>query len=137
MSGSGRGRGDDRGQRNGRGGGRQGRGRKSSGTTENIRGACYQLGDSVFQYNQTGAADKLKTSMRKIVTYVGSLHGQDIANELENRKELVIDKPTHTQQQLDQHALDVLTRNETHKRMTETRKRVLGYSYWNQGQSGP
>ncbi len=125
MSVFGRGRGDDRGQRNGRGGGRQGRGRRPSAITTNVKGACPQLNDNVFDYNRTGAADKLKTSMKKIVTYVGTHHGPDIAKELQNRKELVIDKPTHTQAQLAQHALDRVTRNETHTRMTQTRQQII------------
>jgi len=43
----------------------------------------------------------------KIVHHVGTIYGQDISNELQNRTTVVIDKPEHDQAILDQHALRV------------------------------
>jgi hypothetical protein len=107
MSGrGGRGRGN-RGHRDGNRGGRsRGRGRGNSYASTAVakhKGLCAALGNHVFDYGQKGAADQMRTTWEKIVHHVGTIYGHDISNELQNRKTLKIDEPTHTQAVLDKH----------------------------------
>jgi hypothetical protein len=108
MSGrGGRGRGN-RGNRDGNRGGRsRGRGRGtsySSAAAPKHKGLCAALGNHVFDYGQKGAADQMRTTWEKIVHHAGTIYGHDISNELQNRKTLTIEEPTHTQAVLQKHA---------------------------------
>ena len=94
MSGRGRaGRGHGRG-----GAGRSGRGSNYTGSaqTRKTQGQCAELGTNVFDYGTPGAADQTRTSWKALVLHVGAKYGQDIGNELENRKTLVIPTPQHS-----------------------------------------
>ena len=99
MSGRGRtGRGQGRGGR----AGRSGRGSNYSGSaqTRKTQGKCAELGTDVFDYNTSGAADQTRTTWKAVIIYAGAKYGQDIANELENRKTLTIPKPTYSDETL-------------------------------------
>ena len=97
--------------RGGRGNG--GRGRRSRGRGQNYTGAsgatkkglCTTLGSHVFDYGQKSAADQMRTSWEKLVQYVGTSCGQDIANELQNKVTVVLVEPVHTAVALQRHAV--------------------------------
>ena len=57
----------------------------------------------MFDYGQKAAADQIRTSWEKLVQYVGTNHGQDISNELQNRQTVTIAEPTHTAAVLARH----------------------------------
>ena len=52
----------------------------------------------VFDYGQKRAADQMKVTYEKIVQRVGTIYGQDISNELQNRKKIILDPPEYTQE---------------------------------------
>jgi hypothetical protein len=54
------------------------------------------LDDNVFDYGHKAVADQMRTTREKLVHYVGATFGQDIANELHNKKVLVLTEPEHT-----------------------------------------
>ena len=56
-------------------------------------GACKSLGTHVFDYGPKNAADQMATTWEQIVIHVGTNMGEDISNELRNRKETIIPKP--------------------------------------------
>jgi hypothetical protein len=95
----GRGRTDGRGGRDSRGGaGRAGRGQGYPTKPKSTKvGLCKELEHHVFDYGGNGAADTMRVTQEKIHQYVGMKYGEDIANELKNRVEVVIDKPEYTQ----------------------------------------
>ena len=45
----------------------------------------------------------MRTNLKKIVKHTGTIYGQDISNELHNKKVVSIDKPQHAQAVLDHH----------------------------------
>ena len=97
MSGRGRGRGRGKGT-GGKGRGRgkhKARGGGPSGAT-NKKGVCAALGENMFTYNEKGAADQMRNTLKQIVKHTGTIYGQDISNELHNRRLVVITKPLHT-----------------------------------------
>ena len=108
MSGRGRQVARGRGGRNNQGGrsrGGGGRGQHYTGTAAGTakKGLCAALGTNVFDYGQKAAADQIRTSWEKLVQYVGTNHGQDISNELQNRQTVTIAEPTHTAAVLARH----------------------------------
>jgi predicted small metal-binding protein len=87
---------DGRGHAGGQGKGR-GHGQNYAGTsTANKKGLCEALGSNVFDCGQKAAADQMQTSLEKVIEHVGTTHGQDIANELQNKVTVVIVEPVHT-----------------------------------------
>jgi hypothetical protein len=50
----------------------------------------------------------MRTTWEKFVHHVGTIHGHDISNELLNKKTVIIEKPTHTQDVLDKHESRVI-----------------------------
>lgn len=106
MSGRGHSRNPNRGGRGGRGGGRgRGRGSHYTGNARTTaKGLCAALGTNVFDYGQKGSADQMRTSWEKLVQYAGTTYGQDISNELKNKKEITIPEPEHTDDVKNRHA---------------------------------
>ena len=49
-------------------------------------GACKSLDAHVFDYGPKNAADQMATTWEQIVIHVGTNMGEDISNELRNRK---------------------------------------------------
>jgi hypothetical protein len=85
-----------RGKGSGRGG--RGRGHNYTGTTSTMKkGLCTTLGSNVFDYGQKSSADQMRISWEKLVQYVGITYGQDISNELQNKKTVTIPEPSHMQ----------------------------------------
>jgi len=54
---------------------------------------CSTLGTNIFDYGTRNAADQMRTSWDKIGEHVGTEYGNDIANKLKNKRELVIPEP--------------------------------------------
>jgi hypothetical protein len=75
----------------------------STGGAAKQKGDCIALGEHVFDYGQKGSADQLRTTWEKIITYAGTNYGQDICNELRNKKKLIISQPQYSQDILDLH----------------------------------
>jgi len=74
-----------------------GRGRGYSGQSSYCQtGLCKELGYNVFDYGKKGSADLMRTSWEKICQYVGSEYGEDIAKELQNKTQVTVQEPTHT-----------------------------------------
>ena len=65
----------------------------------------------MFTYNEKGAAYQTRNTLKQIVKHKGTIYGQDISNELHNRRVLVIVKPHHTEDVLRKHAAKVSLRD--------------------------
>ena len=104
------------------GGGKQGRGRWVHGArgergcgrgksyhspinnlNDTNKGFCSDLGKHVFDYGNKWAADKMSITWDKIVNHVGTIYGHDIIIELQNKKQINIPQPKHTQLVKDTH----------------------------------
>ena len=75
-----------------------GRGHNYTGATSNStskKGLLNDLTNNVFDYGHKAAADQMRTSMEKIVPYVGMKYGQDISNELHNKATVTITEPVN------------------------------------------
>ena len=59
-------------------------------------GLCKDLEGNIFDFGTKTLADLMRTTQEKIVQYVGTKFGADIANELQNRVTCVIPPPPHT-----------------------------------------
>lgn len=116
--------------RGGRGRGSRNRGRGSSYTGAGSsakrgsakRGLCAALGNNVFDYGQKGSADQMRTTWEKLTQYAGTTYGQDIRNELENKKKVVIPEPTHTADVLAKHATRETMIREAQKNLQAARR---------------
>lgn len=92
----GRGRGSGQGRGNYKGHGNTG--------TKGQVGACKELGGNIFDYGPKGSADLLRTSWDKLIQHAGTKYGQDICSELQNKTQLILSTPTHSQETLARHA---------------------------------
>jgi hypothetical protein len=59
----------------------------------------------VFDYGQKSAADLMRTLWEKLVQYAGTIYGQDISNELQNKITVDIIEPVHSAEVLMKHGL--------------------------------
>ena len=86
MSGKGSGRGSYQcqGVRGVRVRGRSDRGYSYYGATTKNKGLCSALGNHVFDYSQKAPEDQIIDTREKLVHHVGTIHGNDIVNELQN-----------------------------------------------------
>ena len=71
------------------------------------KGLCAELEGNVFDIGQRTSADLLRMTLEKVIQYVGTKHGEDIASELENRVPIVNTPPQHTAEVLRKHAAKV------------------------------
>ena len=55
----------------------------------------------MFAYNEKGTADQMRTTLKQVVKYTGTIYGKYISNELHNRAVVTIDKLQHTQEAQD------------------------------------
>jgi hypothetical protein len=88
--------------RNGRGlGNGQGQGR-GHGTGHTLKpkmskvGLCKELESNIFDYGLSNATNLMRNMQEKIGQYVGSEHGEDIANELTNKTTVTIPPPVYS-----------------------------------------
>ena len=65
----------------------------------------------MFTYNEKGAVDQTRNTLKQIVKHTGTTYGQEIRNELHNRIVVVIAKPQHTVDVLRKHAAKVSLRD--------------------------
>jgi hypothetical protein len=94
----GHGQGDGRSGRDGLGGlGRQGcrSGYSSKPKTTKV-GLCKELEGHIFDYGKHGAANTMRFTQEKIQQYVGIKFGEDIANEIKNKKLVVLTLPKYS-----------------------------------------
>jgi hypothetical protein len=103
---AGRGGGRNPGGGRGRGGGRSTGGRSSSTTTTKStqKGLCAELEGNVFDIGQRTSADLRRTTLEKIIQYVGAKYGEDIAAEIDTRAIASLSTPTHAAEVLRKHA---------------------------------
>ena len=78
--------------------------------------------DNVFTYNENGAADTMQNTLKMLVKHIGTLYGQDIANDFGNRTVVTIAKPKHSTAVLLAHADKENLRIENYNRLLLTRK---------------
>ena len=76
----------------------------------------------MFTYNEKGAADQMRNTLKQIVKHTGTIYGQDISNELHNRRVVVIAKPQHTADVLIKHEAKVSLRDNNFQRIQDARK---------------
>ena len=86
--------------RDGRGGcGSRGRGRGSghyTPTSNKNKGLCSALGQNIFDYDQKGEKDQMRTTWQNIVHHVEIVYGHDISNGMQNKTKFSIPKPEYT-----------------------------------------
>ena len=93
----GRGKTEGRSGRSGRGSGRAGRGQGYQTKPKATKvGLCKELEHHVFDYGGHTAADTMRVTQEKVQQYVGIKYGEDIANELKNRVQVVIQAPEYS-----------------------------------------
>ena len=98
---AGQGRNGGRGGRNTGGrecSGGRGTGRTSSTTTTKsaLKGLCAELEGNVFDIGQQTSEDLLRMTLEKLIQYVGTKYGEDIADELKTRQVSTTAIPQHT-----------------------------------------
>ena len=121
------GRGAGRTGRGGRNSGGRGRGGKASGRTSSTtsttkttqKGLCAELEGNVFDIGQRTSANLLRTTLEKIIQYVGTKYGEDIAAEIDTRTANTSTPPAHTADVLRKHAAKtILKRNQQNALLT-------------------
>jgi hypothetical protein len=82
---------------NGRGSGRAGRGQGYQTKPKTTKvGLCKELEHHVFNYDGHTAANTMRVTQEKVQQYVGIKYGKDIANELKNWVQVVIQAPEYS-----------------------------------------
>ena len=77
----------------GRGGPRRSNTHTTSSNNQKQTGACKALGFHVFDYGPKDAADQMANTWEQIIIHTGTTLGEDIRNELRNRKKVNLTKP--------------------------------------------
>jgi hypothetical protein len=97
----------------GHGAGRGGAGRGSGGRGQSYAankistkkvGLCKDLEGNIFDYGTETAANLMRTTQEKLIQYVETKFGGDIANELQHRTTVVIPPPTYSIAVMARHA---------------------------------
>ena len=73
--------------------------------------------DNVFTYNEKGAADTMHNTLKMLVKHIGTLYGQDIANDIGNHTVVTIAKRKHPIAVLLAHAAKDTLRIENYNRL--------------------
>ena len=63
----------------------------------------------------------MRNTLKQIVKHTGTIYGQDISNELHNRRVVVIAKPQHTADVLRKHEAKVSLRDNNFQRIQDAR----------------
>ena len=77
----------------GRGGPRRSNTHIPNNNNQKQTGACKALGFHVFDYGPKDAADQMANTWEQIIIHTGTTLGEDIRNELRNRKKVNLPKP--------------------------------------------
>ena len=110
----------------GRGRGRSDIGYSYYGATPKNKVLCSALDNRVFYYGQKASSDQLRTTWDNLVHHIGKIHGHNISNGLMNKKTLVITKPYHYQDSLDEHQFATIRRDQSCQRSVEVRQLQKG-----------
>ena len=78
--------------------------------------------DNVFTYNEKVTSDTMQKTLKMLVKHIGTLYGQDIANEIGNRTVVTISKPKHSRSVLLAHADKETLRTENYNRLLLSRQ---------------
>ena len=78
--------------------------------------------DNVFPYNEKGSSDTMQNTLKMLVKHIGTLYGQDIANEIGNQTVVTIAKPKHSREVLLEHAVNKALKTEHYNRLTLPRQ---------------
>ncbi len=87
-------------------------------------GACKDLEGHIFTIGSgnKGNGDMLRTSMEKMVTYIGTKYGDEAAQEWTSRKKITLSEPAYSQVKRDRHAARVkATREQIELRLKSLR----------------
>ena len=76
----------------------------------------------MLTYNEKGAADQMRNTLKQIVKHTGTIYGQDIRNELHNMIVVGIANPQHTADVLRKLAAKVSLRDNNFQRIQDARK---------------
>ena len=75
----------------------------------------------MFTYNEKGAAEQMRNTLKQIVKHTGTIYGKDISNELHKRRVVVITNPQHTADVLRKHEAKVSLRDNNFQRIQDAR----------------
>ena len=59
----------------------------------------------------------MRTTRENILHHVGTIHVHDISNELQNKNNLTITKPEHTQAVMDEHEVATKGRDQSYQHL--------------------
>jgi hypothetical protein len=88
----------------GRGSGGRGRSYAANKISTKKVGLCKDLEGNIFNYGTKTAANLMRTTQEKLIQYLGTKFGGDIANEIQNRTTVVIPPPTYSIAVMARHA---------------------------------
>ena len=71
-----------------------------------------EMTENVFTYNKKGTADSMYNTFKLLVNHIGTLYGQDTANEIGNRTVVTIAKLKHSRYVFLAHAAKETIRTE-------------------------
>ena len=80
---------------------------------------CSFLGNHVFDYGQIEPEDQMRTIREKLLHNVGIIIRHNISNKLLNDNTVIIPKPEHTQDSLDEHQLATERRDQPYQHLAE------------------
>ena len=75
----------------------------------------------MFTYNEKGAAEQMRNTLKQIVKHTGTIYGQEISNELHNRRVVVTTKHQHTADVLRKHEAKVSLIDKNFQRIQDAR----------------
>ena len=69
----------------------------------------------------------MRTTREKLVHHVGTIHGHNISNVLMNKKAVIITKPDHTQDALDEQQSATVRTDQSYQRSVEVQQFQKGF----------
>ena len=118
----------NRGGHGGRGSGGNGHGNTGHGRSYNANkskmqkvGLCKELEGNIFDYGSKSSADQMLMTQEKIVQYAATKYGGDIANELQNCTNVVLNPPKYS--------ADILARHTARETMVWSKQTNLLAAY--------
>jgi hypothetical protein len=88
-------------------------------------GANKALGGRVFDYSTKNAANQMVTTWKNIIVLAGSTIGEDICNELHNKRPVAIPRPTIPQDAQDAHDAEMSRHNTQKTRLKDAQSKAL------------
>ena len=87
----------------------RGRSYQNSNSRTTKMGLCKDLKSNIFDFGTTMSPDLMQTMQEKVVQYTASTYGGNIANELKNWMQVVINPPDYSDHIMARHRARVLT----------------------------